>query len=290
LNIPWRKIHRWLGLLVGFQVVAWMLSGLYFALVPIEEIRGEHLTRPALAITSEEISSVREPAVILQEAMALIGDAEIKKLELRKLRNSIVYRLEYAEGAGQQSRLFAADTGLLLPMLEPGEAGMIAQNATRDVIGITVVELVSEHTAGSEYRGRSLPLYRVNTDSENGLRLYIDSWTGEVVARRTGQWRLFDLLWSLHIMDFQDRDNFNHPLLIVFAAAALVLSVGGYILWWVSSVFMQRRGAGRLADLHYAKVASWATGFNHSPTFILITWTSTKMRPAGGCILSVHWA
>ena len=241
MNIPWRKIHRWLGLLVGLQVVAWMLSGLYFAWVPIEEIRGEHLTRPALAITKEELSSVREPAVILQAAGAQIGAAEIGKLELRKLRDSVVYRLEYDDGTGSQSRLFAADTGLLLPMLEPAEAGMIAQNATREAIDVLAVELVTEHSNGSEYRGRILPLFRVSSDSHHGLRLYIDAWTGEIVARRTGQWRLFDLLWALHIMDYQERDDFNNPLLTVFAAAALVLSVGGYILWWVSSIFMQRR-------------------------------------------------
>ena len=241
MKIPWRKIHRWLGLLVGFQVVAWMLSGLYFAWVPIEEIRGEHLTRPAVAVTSDDLSSVREPAVLVQAAGPHIGDAEISKLELRKLRGSVVYRLEYDDSTGPQSRLFAADTGLLLPMLEPGEAALIAQNATREAIDILAVELVTEHSDGSEYRGRSLPLFRVTSDSDHGLRLYIDAWTGEVMARRTAQWRLFDLLWALHIMDYQERDDFNHPLLIVFAAAALVLSVGGYILWWISSVFMQRR-------------------------------------------------
>ena len=45
-----RKIHRWLGVLMALQILAWMASGLYFALFPIETIRGEHLAA-ALQVT-----------------------------------------------------------------------------------------------------------------------------------------------------------------------------------------------------------------------------------------------
>ena len=38
-----RKVHRWLGLIAGIQLLAWTVSGLYFTLIPIEEIHGDHL-------------------------------------------------------------------------------------------------------------------------------------------------------------------------------------------------------------------------------------------------------
>lgn len=241
MRIPWRKIHRWLGLLVGFQVIAWMLSGLYFAWIPIEQIRGEHLTRPVAGMTMAELQNAREPALFIDAVTNGRGDVEITKIELRKLRNRLVYRLELTQQEKQSTRLFDAATGEMLPIMEASEAGLLAQNALLQPAQIRTVELVTEHTTGSEFRGRTLPIYRVIPESENQLRIYIDAWTGEIVARRTNQWRLFDLLWALHIMDYQDRDNFNHPLLIGFAAAALTLSMGGYVLWWISSIWMRNR-------------------------------------------------
>ena len=76
MKIAWRKIHRWLGLLVGFQVVAWMLSGLYFAWIPIEQIRGEHLTVEAGGFTADELATVGPPvglAGLLERVEASVG-------------------------------------------------------------------------------------------------------------------------------------------------------------------------------------------------------------------------
>ena len=38
-----RESHRWLGLIAGIQLLLWTISGLYFTLIPIETIRGNHL-------------------------------------------------------------------------------------------------------------------------------------------------------------------------------------------------------------------------------------------------------
>ena len=50
-----RKLHRWLGLLMALQIIAWMASGLYFSLFPIAEIRGEHLTRAPEGIAARDL-------------------------------------------------------------------------------------------------------------------------------------------------------------------------------------------------------------------------------------------
>ncbi len=42
--------------------------------------------------------------------------------------------------------------------------------------------------------------------------------------------RLYDFLWSLHIMDYKERDNFNHPLVIVAASFAMLLTLSGIIV------------------------------------------------------------
>ena len=66
MKIFFRKLHRWLGLLMAAQIIAWMASGLYFSLFPIEHIRGEHLTRDWPAPTAESLLRMGSPAVVKQ--------------------------------------------------------------------------------------------------------------------------------------------------------------------------------------------------------------------------------
>jgi uncharacterized iron-regulated membrane protein len=57
--------------------------------------------------------------------------------------------------------------------------------------------------------------------------------TGEVVSRRSGVWRLFDFFWRLHVMDWDDGEDFNHPLIIITTALTLSIVVSGFILLWI---------------------------------------------------------
>ena len=46
----WFSIHKWVGLVIGLQVLAWMVSGFYMTLVPIEQVRSEHMIRKTEAL------------------------------------------------------------------------------------------------------------------------------------------------------------------------------------------------------------------------------------------------
>jgi len=56
----------------------------------------------------------------------------------------------------------------------------------------------------------------------DGTRFYLDSATGEILARRTSWWRFYDLMWGLHIMDLETREDAHNPLLIGFAIVSLL--------------------------------------------------------------------
>jgi hypothetical protein len=84
--------------------------------------------------------------------------------------------------------------------------------------------------ASPEYRG-ALPAWRVDFEGENAVSLYVATDTGAVTARRSMLWRTYDFLWSLHIMDFRNHEDFNTPLLIVATALALVMILTGIILF-----------------------------------------------------------
>jgi len=240
-SIPWRKIHRWLGLLIGIQVLFWMASGLYFSLVPIETVRGEHLTAPPATLQPGELDGLMPPG----QALGSIQLEQLDGFSLQRLRGRLVYKASFQAHEQPQHRLLDARDGGLLPQLEPQQAQDLATAALLDPVPVKTVRRIETHQPGSEYRGRALPLYRVDFEHPGKLRLYLDAWTGEVVARRTSTWRIFDFLWMLHILDFQERDDFNQPLLQFMALAGLLVVLTGYVLWWLTSVFMQRRRRGR---------------------------------------------
>jgi uncharacterized iron-regulated membrane protein len=99
---------------------------------------------------------------------------------------------------------------------------------------------VEEAAPDAEIRGRDLPLWKVGFSVPESLNLYIEPWTGELVARRTARWRVFDFLWMLHIMDFEARDDFNTPLLQIAAFLGLVIALSGLALWAVTTRLWRR--------------------------------------------------
>ncbi len=96
------------------------------------------------------------------------------------------------------------------------------------------IELIKEAKSGSEYRGRELPLYKVITNNANNeeINVYIDPYTAEIVAIRSQQWRIWDLMWGFHIMDWVERDNMSNILLKLFSFFALLTALTGIILFF----------------------------------------------------------
>ena len=107
----------------------------------------------------------------------------------------------------------------------------------RTILQPQTIEIVEDSQRGSEYRGRKLPLYKVVSISNEGkeINVYQDPFSGEIVAIRSAQWRVWDLMWGLHIMDWVDRDNIDNLLLKFFSFIALFTSISGVILFFKKS-------------------------------------------------------
>ena len=108
----------------------------------------------------------------------------------------------------------------------------------RDPVSIDRIESIRR---GGEYRGRVLPVWKVSFDDSESLSLYLNPWTGELLSRRTNRWRIFDFLWMLHIMDFDERDDFNHPLLQVAAFLGLIIALSGVLFWAMTTAVLRKR-------------------------------------------------
>jgi len=96
------------------------------------------------------------------------------------------------------------------------------------------IELIEEAKTGSEYRGRELPLYKVIAKNDKGeeINIYQNPFTGEILAIRSQQWRIWDLMWGLHIMDWTERDNIGNIFLKIFSFIALFTAATGIILFF----------------------------------------------------------
>ena len=96
------------------------------------------------------------------------------------------------------------------------------------------MQIIEEAKAGSEYRGRDLPLYKVIAENEKGeeINIYQNPYTGEILAIRSQQWRIWDLMWGLHIMDWNNRDNIGNIFLKIFSFIALFTAATGVILFF----------------------------------------------------------
>ena len=207
-----RKIHKYLSVLISIQLLLWTISGIYFAFNQIELVRGEQYRQ------DDKVS------IDLSRVDLKVLDADsirfIKRLDAPALVVKKDNEIQYLDLMGNP-----------LDKLSLQEVqSIVGSSTTLRVLGAEEV-LIPE--PGAEYRGRPLPLYRVRSinDEDEEINVYVAGFSGEVVAIRNEQWRIWDLMWGLHIMDWEERDDFNHWLLRVFSVLALISSVTGLFLF-----------------------------------------------------------
>ena len=215
-----RKTHKWLGLFIALQVVIWSLSGLYMTAVHIDIIHGDHLVR-ALPVRTADVSQLRDPI-----SVAAANQADGARLAW--VRNQPAYVL--ATEAGE--KIVDARSGAAVPPPSEAEIRSIATSIYTGSEPIASAALIKE--IPGEIRGRKPPLWRVEFDHWNQPTLYLSPVTGELVSRRHELWRIFDFVWMLHIMDYDERENVNNPLLRTFTWGALLMAMSGIWLLFYS--------------------------------------------------------
>ena len=110
-----------------------------------------------------------------------------------------------------------------------------AAEAQREVLsrytGTARVAAVTRVDAGQSRRSNSAARStRGRCGWSDGTHFYVDAGSGEIVARRTRFWRLYDFMWGLHIMDLQGRNQTNNPWVVTFSLLALVMTLMALVL------------------------------------------------------------
>ena len=213
------KIHKWLALLMAVQILFWFVSGLFFAVFPIERVRSEHMIAEAPARPV--------PFDVAADGLLRLGSAGVtaEKIEIRMLLGRPVALVTPREG---RPVLYELGRGRQISPIPMSLAVRIAEADHEGDARAARVGRVTEND--TEYRG-ALPAWRVDFDDGARRSLYVAADTGAVSGRRSQLWRVYDFLWGLHIMDWRGHEDFNHPLLIVATALGLVVIVTGFVMF-----------------------------------------------------------
>ena len=208
-----RKIHKYLSLFISLQLLLWTASGIYFAYNKIENVRGEQYREPTsfsvdlgkINFEVEDISTLSF-ANRLDERVVVIRDTKGKKY-------------------------FDFD-GNLIEKISFEDALKVVKTKTN--LSPLFVEEVAEAKKRAEYRGRDLPIYRVVSKNKKNeeINVYVNPYSGDISAVRSTQWRIWDLLWGFHIMDWQERDNIGNIFLKIFSVLALLSAITGIVLFF----------------------------------------------------------
>jgi Na+-transporting NADH:ubiquinone oxidoreductase subunit F len=207
----WERVHRFATMIVGAQLVVWATTGFAFTLFDFRVVRGTDDRAPAMAL---DLASVRvSPA----QAAAIAGastSGNVDALHLRMLDGRAVYEVAGA--------LVDASDGSLL-RIDDARAGRIATSAFRGPSTVVRVERRAEDERD---------VFFVHLGDARSTEIGVDATTGEVTSFRNRTYRLFDTLWSLHVLGYVDRHSpANWPLRIVGFFAAVAACSGAALLF-----------------------------------------------------------
>jgi hypothetical protein len=224
-----RRLHRALAWIVGLQLLVWTASGLYMTAVPLEFIHGDALVRnlaPPL--------DVARATLPFDELRRLHPDLQRVVLRARADDAAPVYEITTASG----TVLVDAASGATLSPLDATTIAALARAYYAGNGRLASVRRLDADLPG-EIRGRRPPVWRADFDDWLATSLYLHPDTGRLLTRRHRFWRWFDLLWSLHIMDYGEREDVNNGLLRVASVLGLAAALSG--LWLAVYSFRTRR-------------------------------------------------
>ena len=216
------RIHKWLAIIVGVQLLLWFTSGALMSFLPIDRVHGDHL------VDRKTIDALPAGTPLLNPASYLSGVAgPVESVTIHMQLGRPIAEVTTRSG----TRLFDAASGITLGATDRQKAERIARAAWRGK-GHPAVVIDRVLVESPEYRG-PLPAWRVGFADGDATRVFVAEETGRITAVRTGTWRLYDFFWGLHIMDWKNHADFNTPWLLGFALGGFALWIGGAVLLYM---------------------------------------------------------
>ncbi len=216
LHVLGSKIHKWLAIFVGLQVLLWMGTGALMSFLDLEEVRSEHVvsrTSQALPIDASLPAWVE-------------NRGSLASVTTRSLDGKAVTEVRKVDGTVS---LHDPSSGQKLSPISAEAAKSIALRAWTGPRTTIAATRIIDEPVGTEFRG-PFPAWQITYGDEASTRIYIDASSGTIGAARSDTWRLFDFIWGLHIMDWTERDRINSWWLLLFGIGGTIIALSGFVL------------------------------------------------------------
>ena len=263
-----RKLHKWLMLFIGIQLLIWAATGTYMVVMNIDYIHGD-----SLVVNKHQVIDVSQVQFSLANLQRQRPNAE--QISLKMLQDKAVYQFKLAK----KWRLIAARNGELLPSISKTQAISIAKSRYTGKGRITVTTLLTE--TNGEISPRVLPAWQINFDDFAAPRLYISAQTGNIVTKRHSFWVLFDWLFRFHIMDYGDDEDASNILLLVVALVSLLSCLTGVVLTYVSFIKVRGKSIKPPKNRTRKKLIPWIRFFHRWFSLLvfaqLLIWIGTGL-------------
>ncbi|HMI19939.1 MAG TPA: PepSY domain-containing protein [Sphingomonas sp.] len=278
-------IHRWLGVVIGFIMTIWCLSGFvmmysdYPRLMPAEQLHG--------------LSPLTMPSADALKRIDLPPDTALWSAKLEMLDQRPVLRIIPAidpdkplSGMRALPRVYDLATGKPLAPLSVEQVRHVgALFAKRlGIAGAPVAVTPIKVDQWTVQVSRNQPLYRIDFDDSARSTIYVAGSTGEVVQQTTGRERFWGWLGSVPHWLYPTILRANGPLwdqVVVWTSlTGCFLTVTGL---FVGVMRLRRDRAGKLGS-PYGGIWWWHHMFGLFFGVLTLTWVASglfSMNPWG---------
>jgi len=202
-----RKLHKWLALLVGVQVLLWAITGILFGFVQSSNTYRNIDAEQAL----NKVSGMQQSIDLSRIVKGFTKQQEntvINRISTYHLLNSPYLRLVTDHGD-----MYLDGDGKLLVISEQ----MAMKVANQSYTGAGA--LIGVEREGSEWL--------VSYEDELNTQVVVSAVSGRVVKHQNNHSAFADLLKILHFMDYFNEHKFNHWWLQFVAVLAFLFTLTG---------------------------------------------------------------
>ena len=224
-----KKLHKWLSLLVGLQLLLWLGTGLYFNLMDHQKASGnQYRQRPAVA--QVDINRLVEPQLVIYQAKDVVSLKQVSLLA------HPYYLLTHTKGLYSHFKsdysLVDAYTGKPVVI----DIEMASQLAQASYKGKGIIKSVVKLSPPYDDIPREQnDVWQINYADFIYTSVYIDAGSGRIIKHSNDDKRFVDIFFMLHFMDYGTEGSFNNVQIIIFAIFTLFLSLTGFI-WTIELV------------------------------------------------------
>lgn len=223
-----RKLHKWVSVIVGIQLLLWLLSGLYFNVMDHSKSAGRTYRNFDKQSIEIDKSRLVEPKLVLQQFQPTIS------LTLIQLLDKPYYLLTHQQGLYQHFKndysLVNAYNGKKI-VIDKGMANSLAQQSYNGPGDISSTQLITSSL--DEFPKEKNNAWQINFSDEINTSVYLDANSGRIIGHSDDNKRLAELFFMVHFMDYAGEGSFNNLAIIAFAFITLWLSLTG-IIWTIN--------------------------------------------------------